>query len=78
VLDLGAAEGRPDMSPFRLPAVAAPAPRPYQSIGGVLSALCGNRHVRLWTLGLGIFLLAAALLSDVPAPVVPNPRQAGG
>ena len=62
VLDLpgGAKE---EMSPFQLVTLPPPNPiPPYQPLGGVLSAVIRNSHLRLYLTGAGLLLLAAGLV----------------
>ena len=59
-----AAQSPPDVvSPFYLVAVAPPPPMPpYQPQGGRLASLCYDPHHRLYLMGIGLFLMAAALV----------------
>jgi len=62
ILDLpgGAKE---EMSPFQLVTLPPPNPiPPYQPLGGALSAVIRNSHLRLYLTGAGLLLLAAGLV----------------
>lgn len=62
ILDLPGG-GKEEMSPFQLVTLPPPNPiPPYQPLGGALSAVIRNSHLRLYLTGLGLLLLAAGLV----------------
>jgi cell division protein FtsB len=55
--------GKEEMSPFQLVTLPPPNPIPaYQPLGGALSAVVRNPHLRLYLAGTGLMLLAAGLV----------------
>ena len=62
ILDLPGG-GKEEMSPFQLVTLPPPNPiPPYQPLGGALSAVIRNSHLRLYLTGVGLLLLAAGLV----------------
>lgn len=62
ILDLPVS-GTEELSPFQLVSLPTPAPiPPYQPLGGAMSAVVRNPHLRLYLTGIGLLLLAAGLV----------------
>jgi hypothetical protein len=62
ILDLPGG-GKEEMSPFQLVTLPPPNPiPPYRPLGGMLSAVVRNPHLRLYLAGAGLLLLAAGLV----------------
>ena len=62
VLDLPVGD-KEELSPFQLVNLPAPMPiPPYQPLGGALSAVVRNSHLRLYLTGIGLLCLAAGLV----------------
>lgn len=63
VLELNEGKTADDTSPFRLVNIPPPPNlKPYKPAGGVMNILFGNPRVRLYTYGLGAFLIAIGLI----------------
>jgi hypothetical protein len=66
VLELKGLEQNTGRSPFQMVNVAAPPPVvEYQPLTGVLGDLCGDTRRQLYTVGLGMFMVAMALVLGV-------------
>jgi hypothetical protein len=62
ILDLPVS-GNEEMSPFQLVSLPNPTPiPPYQPLGGAMSAVVRNPHLRLYLTGIGLLLLATGLV----------------
>jgi hypothetical protein len=62
ILDLPVS-GKEEMSPFQLVSLPNPAPIAlYQPLGGAMSAVVRNPHLRLYLTGIGLLLLATGLV----------------
>ncbi len=66
VLDLKGVEKRDGISAFQMLKVAAPPPAvPYRPLHGVLGEICRDTHRQLYAIGLGMFMIASALVLGV-------------
>jgi hypothetical protein len=66
VLDLTGVDRRQSVSPFQMLAVAPPPPvARYQPLTGLLGDVCRDTHRQLYAIGLGMFMVAGALVLGV-------------
>ncbi len=66
VLDLQGVAKQDSTSPFQMLSVEPPPPAvPYRPLPGLLGDLCGDTHHQLYAIGLGLFMVAGALVLGV-------------
>ena len=67
--------GKEETSPFQLVTLPPPNPiPPYRPLGGALSAVVRNPHLRLYLAGIGLLLLAAGLVLGGEAKKSDDPQ----